>query len=305
MTDDTVFPAIDRLIGAAAPERLCELASLWKKYSPQFILQGDQPRFTLEVAFGAAVIFTNKTLLQIWLLGFAAWRAVEAYAGIIRCCAATGMVLDFPSVSALPDQFRIDVAFDRIISAATALGKAEDPASVLWPEDVPPPGTETFSIPDKAAYDLICIATAYIFLHEVKHLAFAQDENGPESLIAEEMACDRFAKDFLLSDVPAFSRMIEKPAGEALAKRLAGIAIAVFVVLENTPPERWGGSGTHPPIAERLKGIFEGTGLSPTGYPWNIGAALLLAKLRAVSRPPPQLTFANEQALFEQLVSLL
>jgi hypothetical protein len=207
-------------------------------------------------------------------------------------------------VSALPDQSRVDAAFDRIISTATALGKAEGPASVSWPEDVPPPGTETFSIPDKAAYDLICIATAYFFLHEVKHVAFAQDEDRPKSPIAEEMACDRFAKDFLLSDAPAFARMIEKPTGEVLAKRLAGIAIAVFVMPEITPPDLWSGSETHPPIAKRLKEIFDGTALSPTEYPWNIGASLLLAKLRAVSRPPPKLTFANEQALFEQLVSL-
>src|SRR6516165_1906997 len=102
MTDDTAFPAIDRLISAAAPERLCELASLWEKYSPQFILRSDQPHFTLEVAFGT-VTFTNNSLLQIWLLGFGAWRAVEAYADIIRCCAATGMELDFRSASALPD----------------------------------------------------------------------------------------------------------------------------------------------------------------------------------------------------------
>jgi hypothetical protein len=210
MTDhDPIFSAIDRLIGAAAPERLCELASLWNKYGLQFILGTDQARFTLEVAFDTVVIFTNKTLLQIWLLGFAAWRAVEAYAGIIRYYAAPGIVLDFPSVSALPHQSRVDAAFDRIISTATALGKAEGPASVSWPEDVPPAGTETFSIPDKAAYDLICIATAYFFLHEVKHVAFAQDEGRPKSPIAEEMACDRFAKDFLLSDVPAFARMIE------------------------------------------------------------------------------------------------
>ena len=93
-----------------------------------------------------------------------------------------------------------------------------------------------------------------LHLHEVKHLAFAQDEDRPESPIAEEMACDRFAKDFLLSDVPAFARRIEKPTDEVLAKRLAGIAIAVFVMLEITPPDLWSGSGTHPPIAERLTG---------------------------------------------------
>jgi hypothetical protein len=41
---------------------------------------------------------------------------------------------------------------------------------LTWPADVPPPGTESFSVPDKAAFDLICIATAYAFLHELNAL---------------------------------------------------------------------------------------------------------------------------------------
>jgi hypothetical protein len=301
---ETVFRAIDRLIAAVVPERRADLDVLWHRYNPQFRLSPDRPGFVIESAFGA-IIYTNKTLLQIWLLGFAAWRAVEAYADIIRSCAAIGLLFDPPSVVALPGQPAVDAAFDQTLAAAKKLGETDGVASFTWPADVPPPGVESFSVPDKAAYDLVCIATAYVFLHELKRVAFAVDGDAPTDPVAEEIACDRFAREFLLSTTPAFAAEIRKPAEEVLAKRVAAIALAAFVIFEVTPPQFWGGSASHPPIAERLKDVFTNVPLSPTAYPWNIGAALVLAKLRASGRPLPQLTFPDEKTLFEQLISLL
>jgi hypothetical protein len=302
--NEMVFHAIDRLITAAGPERRADLTALWHRYAPQFVLSPDRPGFVMKSAFGA-VVYTNKTLLQIWLLGFAAWRAVQAYADIIRFCAATGSLFDPPSVAALPSQSAVDAAFDRMLATAADLCQIDNLASFSWPADVPPPGTESFSVPDKAAFDLVCIATAYVFLHEIKHIAFANDADGPTDPIAEEIACDRFALDFLLSGVRTFAAEIEKPADEVLAKRVAAIALAAFVVIEVTPPAAWSGSGSHPPLVERLKDIFATVEIPPTGYPWNIGAALLLAKLRVPGRQIPQLIFADEKTLFEQLILLL
>jgi hypothetical protein len=302
--NDDEFQAIDRLIAATVPERRADLNALWHRYAPQFVRSPDRPGFVMKSAAFDAVVYTNKTLLEIWLLGFAAWRAVKAYADIIRYCAATGSLFDPPSVAALPNQSAVDAAFDRLLAAATELRHTDDLAYFRWPADVPPPGTERFSVPDKAAHDLVCIATAYVFLHELKHVAFANDGDGPTDPVAEEIACDRFARDFLLSGVPAFAAEIDKPAEEVLAKRLAGIALAAFVVIEVTPPEAWGGSGSHPPLAGRLNEIFATVAISPTGYPWNIGAAFLFAKLRVAGRQVPQMIFADERTLFEQLISL-
>jgi hypothetical protein len=303
--NDMVFRAIDRLIAAVAPERRDDLNRLWHRYCPEFVLSPDRRGFVIEAGAFGAVIYTNRTLLQIWLLGFAAWRAVEAYAGIIRTCAAKGLLFDPPSVAALPGQSAVNATFDRTLSSAARLRQSENLAFFTWPADVPPPGTESFSVPDKAAHDLICIATAYAFLHELKHVAFANDGDAPTDPVAEEIACDRFAREFLLSGASAFAAQIGKPVDEVLAKRVAGIALAAFVVFEETPPESWGGSGSHPSVAERLKDVFATVAIPPTAYPWNIGAALVLAKLGASGRPTPQLTFPDEKALFEQLVSLL
>jgi hypothetical protein len=123
--------------------------------------------------------------------------------------------------------------------------------------------------------------------------------------VAEEIACDRFAREFLLSGAFEFATKIGKPADEVLAKRVAAIALAAFVMIEVTPPEAWGGSGSHPSLAERFRELFATVAIPPTAYPWNIGAALLLAKLRASGRPLPQFVFADEKTLFERLISLL
>jgi Peptidase U49 len=302
---EIVFQAIDRLITAAVPERRAHLNALWQRYAPQFVLSQDQLGFVMKSAAFGAVIYTNKALLQIWLLGFAAWRAVGAYADIIRSCAAAGLLFDPPSVAALPGQSAVDAAFDRTLAAAEELNQIDNLASFTWPADVPPPGTESFSVPDKAAHDLVCIATAYFFLHELKHVAFAVDKDAPTDLVAEEIACDRFAQEFLLSGASAFATEIGKPPDEVLAKRVAAIALAGFVMIAVTPPNAWGGTGSHPPLAERLRDTFETIAIPPTAYPWNVGAALLLAKLRASGRPIPQFVFADEKTLFERLISLL
>jgi hypothetical protein len=249
---DAVFQAIDRLIVAAAPERRADLDPFWSRYRPQFVLGADRPGFVMEANPFGAVIFTNKALLQLWLLGFAAWRAVEAYSTIIRVCAGSQILFDPPSVAELPGQRELDAQFDRLLASAAELGKARDDKTFHWPEDVPQPGTENFaSIYDKAAHDLVCIATAYFFLHELKHLAFAQDLNAPNDPLVEELACDRFARDFLLDMVPAFAAGIGKSTEEVLAKRVAALSLAAFVLLDLTPLQRWNTSRTHPAMAER------------------------------------------------------
>jgi hypothetical protein len=298
MTDNNnqmVLQAIDRLIIAAVPERRTDLDALWQRYAPQFVLSEDGPRFVMTAGAFSSVIYSNKTLLQIWLLGFAAWRAVEAYADIISSCAAMGLPFDPPSVAALPGQSSVDAAFDRTLTAAEEVGQIDNLASFSWPTNVPQPGTESFSDPDKAAHDLVCVATAYFFLHELKHVAFRIDEDAPSDPVAEEIACDRFAREFLLSGIPTFAAEIGITADEVRAKRVAAIALATFVIVAVTPPEAWGGTGSHPALTQRFRDTFETVAIARTAYPWNVGSALLLAKLRASGRPIPQFVFADEQ----------
>jgi len=75
--------AVERLILASAPEKEPDLKRLWDLYAPQFSLIEDKPGFSLEAGPFGLVLFTNRTMLQIWLLGFAAWKAVYSYGGLL------------------------------------------------------------------------------------------------------------------------------------------------------------------------------------------------------------------------------
>ena len=91
-----------------------------------------------------------------------------------------------------------DAKFDRLISTTRAFRDADTTDSAAWPNHVPhPSGKNEFpNGQDKAAFDLLCIAGAYIFLHEVQHVRFDREGNKPANPRDEEHACDEFAREF-------------------------------------------------------------------------------------------------------------
>jgi len=72
----------DRLIRAAAPERTSELDVAWGSSENRMHLT-DDARFDIGAWFGF-IQLTETSLRQIWLLGYAAWRAIGAYSGIFN-----------------------------------------------------------------------------------------------------------------------------------------------------------------------------------------------------------------------------
>jgi hypothetical protein len=78
--------AVKQLILAAAPERQAEFEEIWREYSPEFSLAEDRLGFNLEAGPFGLVLFTSRTMLQIWFLGHAAWKALHAYGGPLAAC---------------------------------------------------------------------------------------------------------------------------------------------------------------------------------------------------------------------------
>lgn len=76
-----VSKVVDALICGAAPERAADLATLWGTGENRVRLI-DAPGFSIRAGYGV-IQATEITLRQIWLLSFGAWRAIEAYSGII------------------------------------------------------------------------------------------------------------------------------------------------------------------------------------------------------------------------------
>lgn len=90
------------LLRGAIPERSEELAALWR-HALNFDVIQDKPGFEIKGGGFGSVVFTPRTLHQIWLLGFAAWRAFEAYGGILQALPALGLPYDAGMSGFIPD----------------------------------------------------------------------------------------------------------------------------------------------------------------------------------------------------------
>ena len=161
-----------------------------------------------------------------------------------------------------------------------------------WPEGIPPRQADKtgFDIQQQAAFDLTMIATAYALLHEVKHVMFYRCRDGgrpprPE----EEIACDRFARDFILDGAASYATSAGEKATEVIAKRAMGIALGAYVVYEFTAPDQRAGGPEYPPIADRLDALIANLPVGDDSLFWDFAASLLIAMLmrRGLAIPVP------------------
>jgi hypothetical protein len=293
-----------RRLEAAAPERQTELRELWRRYGPNFVLTEDRTGFQMAGGAFKSILFTNRTLYQVLLVGFAFWRAIEAYAGLIRLWHEKGQPFDLGLISLLPGQKEVDTAFDQGLADAVALGRAKSFDDFVWPASIPIFGNPKTPA-QRTTFDLVGIATAYIFLHEVRHLMYCQDGNTPRNLVREETTCDGFARDLLLEKAHVYATLSGAPLNNVLTKRVLALSLAAFVIIEVTPPELWRGSRSHPPVADRLHHILSASGLPNDSVVWRASAAFLMAKLRNLGRTVELLHLRDERDLFEQLSSQL
>jgi hypothetical protein len=79
MNENDVTTLVHEMIVESAPERRPELEDLWRQYSPTFMRASDKPGYQMEGGAFRLILFTGRTTAQIWILGFATWRAFEAY----------------------------------------------------------------------------------------------------------------------------------------------------------------------------------------------------------------------------------
>lgn len=288
---------VDALINGAAPERHPELSSVLGEHEGRVHLT-NQPGFDIGVLFGIVQI-TECTLRQIWLLGFASWRAIQAYSGVLWLLNHDGLPFCRDEVAECDGQAKADAAFDDLISQAQKLRDLDEDE---WPRDVPLPENHgTLSdAQDIAAYDLVCISAAYIFLHEFQHARFS-DEDRPDDPIEEERACDRFAQEYLLGKVADYAKQTGEPAEKVLGKRALGIAVAKFLILEVTPDDRWPESETHPSVGERVALFLQSLNTELDENFWIGVGSFLAAICRTRNLLPEKIEFSGPRELVFEL----
>ena len=250
--------AAEILFNGVAPERKEDLQRLWAEHGFHFARVGDTGAFKMEAGPFGIVEFTSQTTAQIWLLGYAAWCAIEAYGGLCWSLRAKGQSFDLSKMDLLPSETSAQEKLEALPLEARAFGQSDQTSNFAWPERVPVPGQTAFANKrEKAAYDLICFAAAYVFLHEMKHVMFRHPSEPRLSDHKEEMACDLFAREFLLGHAAEYARDFGWNCDDVLRKRAIGILVANFVFLAVTPMGLWWGSEKHPPLAKRLRQIIE------------------------------------------------
>ena len=76
---------------------------------------------------------------------------------------------------------------------------------------------------------------------------FIADGDHPESILDEEYECDRYARAFLLEGISEYCLSTHDDQEAVLNKRMMGIVLGAFVLLQITPKGNRGGSNQHPP----------------------------------------------------------
>jgi hypothetical protein len=299
MDAGTLTTAIHDLILEAAPERKKELGDLWEQFKPQFDHAADKPGFQIEGGAFGLIPFTERTMGQVWLLGFASWRAFEAYCPYTLLCNEIVPA----EMSNAPGQAEADEALDAVLAKVEELRTIDDVTRFQWPAHVLEPTATPKTVEERAVVDLLKIASAYVFLHEVRHVMFRDAGDAPENEADEEIACDRFAREFLLDQIVEYSRSSGYDKDSVSNKRLAGLAFGALILLHITSD--WSGSKSHPSLALRLRELIKDDGTSPKRGAWDYVCCLLLSTLRRKGKLPSRLAFSSPNDLFTKLVELV
>lgn len=272
---------IENLILGAAPEIGEKLREFLDNYQTLFLLDKDS-KGLLFVAGKRHVRFNHKTLRHDWLVGYAAWKALACYGPFICVGLRSGSALGSDQLIHDPQLPEQEASIQTLLYKAQQLRVADAAEDVPWPNTVPPPQASSvgMDIQDKAAFELVCIATAASFLHELSHIRFAQSPQDRPLSIDEEKSCDEYAREMMITDIGTHAASLGVAEADLLDKRSTGLAIAAFIIHQQTPPAAASGSDTHPSSAERFRHFLSSIELDDNSKCWVIAASLLIQILR-------------------------
>lgn len=265
----------------AVPERCDEILALWERYDPEVIIVQDAKHITLN-ATKDRIKFDAKTMDVFWLIGFSGWRAIECYSPHVIVSAVSGQTIK----TIIQDDeglAEVELAYKERCAAAQTLIDAADPATAPWPPDLPRPNASRDATSDpeyKATFDLTCLAVAFTLFHEFRHVMLDRDDQNPQDLREEELACDVWARQFMTAKLAVYAQDHGHDYLEVLRKRSMGFAFAALILHEITPVWDHGGNAAYFSVATRLHAILDNTRLPDDDYFWVLAASLLIGMFR-------------------------
>jgi hypothetical protein len=295
---------VRKLFDGVVPEKASEIESIVSKYCPQFRVIGDGEGFTLKAGGYTAIQFNSRSTRQMWLFGYAGRQALHCYASFIDLLKSSGSDLDMRQINRIPGQAEEYDAFTRTLDAVKELNSVFHEDDFEWPLDIPEPEEGRPSDAERAAvYDLTCMATAYLFLHELKHVIFSADGNAPEDRKEEEYCCDQFAKNMMTSSIDQYAENSGYAEVQVRMKRMMGIALASAFVLFATGKERFAGSDSHPAVHGRWSATVKDVNLPKDNCFWLYFSSLALALLKYYSIKVSPKPVENYRSLCLDLIS--
>lgn len=272
-----------------APERGAELETVLEQID--FRLAADRPAFHLEataIMGRGLVVFTPRTMRQIWLIGFMAWQCMHEQSGFIVGFLLQGRAYDLSAPDVGDAGIEAAARIVRLGVALRTLREAEDERESDWPSDVPKPPVPPAELDgeeDQAAYELACFALSFVMLHESWHALeriAGRDYAGRD----EEFACDSYAAHMLLDRVEEYatSRAYTPAQTESVSsKRAIGVFLGLVLMLESTEIGLRAPTENHPAWTARMRAvltIIEATTADEDGNFWVFATSVMLSRLR-------------------------
>jgi Peptidase U49 len=300
-----ISPDADLLLEGAVPERMQELKEAWGEHKDRVRLQDGQG-FKLQQNYGT--IQVNETALKsIWLVGFAAWKSLEAYSDAIPALLTARKPFDLDLLDRIPGQDTYDQEFADAMDQVRRLNEALTISEFDWPSNIPAPdaGAKFADQNQKFAFDFVCFAGAYVVLHEIKHgLIKADPACGELDSIAEEKACDAYAREIMLGKVAEYAEVAGYTASLVRAKRIIGILSAKLVIVAITPKPMWASSDDHPSVGDRIRELIMEIDDDPPPSLWAVCAGLLAVFARHYGLIAEPIEFGSIRELAFSLVEL-
>lgn len=279
---------IELLLAGVMPERNQDIHELWEKYDPKFIVHTNdkcgvlfqaKPKKLPDNSYQYQIEFSLLATDWVWLLGFAGWKTFQCYIPATFFSSLNAKI-DLPEVS---DHLQAEVesSLSELLYAIKSL-KDQGFVSFEWPPSIPKPqATRPNGVENQATFDCLMFATAYIFLHEIQHVAFRRNGDAPKDARDEELACDKFAREFILNKIERYCENTQEDFNRVLSKRASGIALGAFILYLITPTSDRNGTDDYPPISQRLKLLIGNTEqLDPSDNFWLFTSALMTGLLR-------------------------
>ncbi len=150
--------------------------------------------------------FSESTLAAVWLLGFTAWKIFSYHRIDFVSNLRVGQKLKFLWNQNEDERYLENEVIRELHFIVERILREKNFSTTNWSDSVLPRQVNKvgFNCEQQANFDIFMIATSFLILHEVKHVMFNNQESACPERLDEEIACDTFAKEFLLDKICDF-----------------------------------------------------------------------------------------------------